>query len=540
MISESQGIHQSLNRKTTKIEFLSQENQQLREQVQELQNIIKLNKEALRIVMQPSDNISKQQQGNPDHNNYKALNLVLHSLYEENAQLIQINEKISQERNIAQSRALINEQISEASQKHERELIQDLEQKVSNLTKKLKEQEKVIYQYEKTIPSYDEMSGIVIKYRDIINLNDQTFRMHDENEKLNILIQKQIKEINELRNSKQELAKINMVQQKNQQKTKKTYKKKQMSNEILLFFFFFFYNFCCQQKKVHKKLMNQNSEEEDDFEDEMPNLPEKVQTINTDAGKLGLNIPKLDLAKALKIQEINAKKSTMQQLQLQQGSDIGAIMEQYRKNDAELIIAKKNLQREMLLNKTLQIENDNLKRLNIELEARNEIFVYSHNMYEEKWQKIYTAFQHYREFYRKYHQNIAISSKSNTNNNKSIIEILNTSSNNIKYANYYMENNNMSQVNGDYMKKELNSKNLIEMNNIDELVQIDSGNQRENIQNYLLNLAKDVYLIFDKVNITNYMYYQFNIFQYISKPLIKQKINLNIVQNDLQVILQII
>jgi hypothetical protein len=34
----------SMNRKTTKIDFLSQENQQLREQVYELQEIIKLNK----------------------------------------------------------------------------------------------------------------------------------------------------------------------------------------------------------------------------------------------------------------------------------------------------------------------------------------------------------------------------------------------------------------------------------------------------------------------------------------------------------------
>ena len=39
----------------------------------------------------------------------------------------------------------------------------------------------------------------------------------------------------------------------------------------------------------------------------------------------------------------------------------------------------------MLLNKTLQLESDNLKRFNVELEARNEIFVYSHNTYEVKW-----------------------------------------------------------------------------------------------------------------------------------------------------------
>lgn len=53
------------------------------------------------------------------------------------------------------------------------------------------------------------------------------------------------------------------------------------------------------------------------MESEIDVLPEKATTY-TEAGTTstnpkphGLNIPKLDLAKALKIQEINAKKSTM-------------------------------------------------------------------------------------------------------------------------------------------------------------------------------------------------------------------------------------
>lgn len=39
----------------------------------------------------------------------------------------------------------------------------------------------------------------------------------------------------------------------------------------------------------------------------------------------------------------------------------------------------------MLLNKTFEIENENLKRFNIELESRNETLVNSHTMYEQKW-----------------------------------------------------------------------------------------------------------------------------------------------------------
>lgn len=37
------------------------------------------------------------------------------------------------------------------------------------------------------------------------------------------------------------------------------------------------------------------------------------------------------------------------------------------------------------MNKTLMIENENLKRFNVELESRNETLIASHYAYEEKW-----------------------------------------------------------------------------------------------------------------------------------------------------------
>lgn len=56
----------------------------------------------------------------------------------------------------------------------------------------------------------------------------------------------------------------------------------------------------------------------------------------------------------------------------------------------------------MLLNKTLTISNDGLKRMNREVEARNEILINSHSMFEEKWTKIVNAFDFYKDFHRKY------------------------------------------------------------------------------------------------------------------------------------------
>ena len=55
----------------------------------------------------------------------------------------------------------------------------------------------------------------------------------------------------------------------------------------------------------------------------------------------------------------------------------------------------------MLQNKTLSLENENSKRFNEELEARNQTLIYSAHLYEEKWQKIYHAFEFYKEFYKK-------------------------------------------------------------------------------------------------------------------------------------------
>ena len=48
---------------------------------------------------------------------------------------------------------------------------------------------------EKTSNSYDELTGVVIKYRDIGNLNEMSVKLHDEIEKNNLLILKQAKEI---------------------------------------------------------------------------------------------------------------------------------------------------------------------------------------------------------------------------------------------------------------------------------------------------------------------------------------------------------
>lgn len=45
----------------------------------------------------------------------------------------------------------------------------------------------------------------------VININDQTVRLHDENERLNSIILKYVREVASLKANKHDLSKLNMV-----------------------------------------------------------------------------------------------------------------------------------------------------------------------------------------------------------------------------------------------------------------------------------------------------------------------------------------
>ena len=90
------------------------------------------------------------------------------------------------------------------------ELIQDITQELNGLRAKIKQQESTIFQLEKLKPEYDEMSGVVIKYREILPLNHQTERLHHEIETLTQNLSEQKRVIESLEFQKNELVKINI------------------------------------------------------------------------------------------------------------------------------------------------------------------------------------------------------------------------------------------------------------------------------------------------------------------------------------------
>lgn len=102
-------------RQSTKITFLQQEVVQLQDHVKDLEQVVRINKEALKIATsQQFQMISKRGSQNDttgstmdsaiSQNYSKNLQQLVEQLQEENLKLLEIVQKVKEERNIAQSR----------------------------------------------------------------------------------------------------------------------------------------------------------------------------------------------------------------------------------------------------------------------------------------------------------------------------------------------------------------------------------------------------------------------------------------------------
>jgi len=393
------------SRQSTKIMFLQQEVHQLQDHIKDLEHIVRINKEALKIATQQGQ--AKQALGNKSDNlndetstsfQNKSLQSLVEHLQEENSRLLDIIEKVKKERNIAQSKALISEQICEEAQRHELETVAELEEKISDLRKLLQDKEYAIQELEK-IKAIPEQEGVVVKFREVLNPTEQNLKLHNEIDALNGMLAKVSKELNKFQAENQQLQTINFS----------------LTNELA---------------KARVSLasplnipnrgagMNQGNGENDlnnsdflanvfqpmpgiDENSPLPSpLPDKVQF--TDAGQSKAPVPKLDLSKAKKIQEQIAKKITPPQAQGGNENFNPKYAEKISQLEDQLTLAKKRLSHEMINNKLLSDEISNLHRQLLQISSTNEILIKSNKRYEEKWQKIFYTLEFYREFYHKY------------------------------------------------------------------------------------------------------------------------------------------
>jgi len=108
------------SRQSTKIMFLQQEVHQLQDHIKDLEHIVRINKEALKIATQQgqanfksqalanrSDNTNNANDETSASYQNKSLQSLVEHLQEENSRLLDIIEKVKKERNIAQSKVSI-------------------------------------------------------------------------------------------------------------------------------------------------------------------------------------------------------------------------------------------------------------------------------------------------------------------------------------------------------------------------------------------------------------------------------------------------
>ncbi|CAD8187538.1 unnamed protein product [Paramecium octaurelia] len=173
------------NRQQSKIHYLQEQNKQLQEYIIDLENVLKLNKQAMSLMM---EGVNKRSQMTSDSStmsmcypNYQnsQLESVVKLLNEENEKLMkgfQNQQKIAQQ---LQTRLLLQEQISEEQQNYYKDLIADLEYKLMDLKRSIHDKEYAIQELERMKP-IQEREGQLVKLVEIVTPSEQNLKLHEE------------------------------------------------------------------------------------------------------------------------------------------------------------------------------------------------------------------------------------------------------------------------------------------------------------------------------------------------------------------------
>ena len=206
-----------------KILYLQDEIRQLHEKIYDLEEMLKLNKDALKLSLNltaapqlskklttTSNSTQDKSTKEEESNSEKSLKSIIFHLDQENGRLLKTIDKLTKERNAAQSKALINEQIADEAQKHEADVTAEFESKMAEMLRMINDKEKRIQDLEKIKPIMDR-DGLVVQYRDILSPSEQVIRLHNDLEMAKSMLGKVVKEIGRLQNEKRELLTINFV-----------------------------------------------------------------------------------------------------------------------------------------------------------------------------------------------------------------------------------------------------------------------------------------------------------------------------------------
>ncbi|CAD8200731.1 unnamed protein product [Paramecium octaurelia] len=201
------------NRQQSKIHYLSEENKSLQEYIQDLENALKLNKQAMSLTL---EGLNKRPQLISDNStmstgyNYQNSQLegVIKLLNEENQKLINglsNQQRITQQ---LQTKLLLQEQISEEQQNYYKDLIGDLEYKLIELKRNIHDKEYAIQELERMKP-IQEREGQFVKIIEVVTPSEQNLKLHEELENVRNLLNKITQEAQAISETNNALREVN-------------------------------------------------------------------------------------------------------------------------------------------------------------------------------------------------------------------------------------------------------------------------------------------------------------------------------------------
>ena len=164
----------------TKIRYLQNELNQMKKYNEDLKIIVNLNKQAIGIAMADQIqgfNENKDQNKNncsttiSNNTHFSENKRIIDFLLEENKVLQKNVDKLIEEREEAQLKSLIHQQIAEELKIHEEELQIEYEEKIYDFRKHNLEKEYIIQDLEKKISLQVLDNDCLIKYKEVINFS---------------------------------------------------------------------------------------------------------------------------------------------------------------------------------------------------------------------------------------------------------------------------------------------------------------------------------------------------------------------------------
>ncbi|CAD8046131.1 unnamed protein product [Paramecium sonneborni] len=414
----------------TKLNFLQQEIRQLQEENKELRQLLQLNKEVIKIQKEctfnslPSTNNSRKDEiyiKQYENNSERGFQQLFSQLYEENNQLYAFNEVIAKQRDEARSQALIFEQICEESNQRNMEVQLERQNQLIELQRKLNEKDQQIILLTEKLFEYQSKKKI--KQKIMVQPTEDVFAVLNQIEQMRMLIGQMIKENKQLRDEK------NKIQIFIDVLKKQTLNKPDYTPPIL-----------SPDRSNDESPKNQSIKENKQISGTKVDDSSYVEILPTKVNvqfqkNSNAPVPKLDLAKAQKLQQLNiqkqeeieekeeieAKAFKLQQ-QVKNNSQkaqtpsagnalnmfaspnklcvqLNQLSDQNKSLQKELAQCRQKLQNEILLSKTLEDQVCELERKILDLESVNEILINSQSKYEQKWQKIHLQYITYKEFF---------------------------------------------------------------------------------------------------------------------------------------------